>query len=303
LFATNPGCGALTITGGVQTDSYDSNSMTFNAGLPVTDPWGGDVGTNGNMTESGSGTTVKGSLSTPRTGVGNCKNGAITALDQNGNAQVTAGVVKLSQTVDYPLPDLPTVVPPTTTLTINGGTTCLTVLLAGALCTTTNPGSVVTLDPLLNIPMTLGNIHVTASATLAFKAGTYNINSIKLTGNATIKIVSGPVIFNVAGAGETTPVDLAGGGVTNPSFMSRDFRILYAGTGQLKLTGGTTTAASVYAPKAAIDMAGGAHFYGSVVGASIGLSGGMKFHVDRGLLNEFFTIGAQMMSLFSWKEY
>jgi hypothetical protein len=50
-------------------------------------------------------------------------------------------------------------------------------------------------------------------------------------------------------------------------------------------------------------MAGGAHFYGSVVGASIGLSGGMKFHVDRGLLNEFFTIGSQMMSLFSWKEY
>jgi hypothetical protein len=300
FFATNPGCGALTVTGGVQTDSYDSSNMTFSSGLPVTDLWGGDVGTNGNMAESGTGTIVRGSLSTPRSGVGNCKNGAITALDQNGNAQLTSGLVKLPQAVAYPLPDLPSPVPPTTTFTINGSSTCSAVPHTSGACSVVS-GSV-TLDP-QGSPMTLGNIRVTAGSTLSFKAGTYNINTVKLTGNAIIKIVSTPVIFNVAGADDVTPVDLAGGGVTNPSFMSKDFRILYAGTGALKLTGGTTTAMTVYAPKAAIDMSGGAHFFGQVIGASVALNGGMKFHRDRDLSNQFFTLGPQMISVFTWKEY
>ncbi len=300
LFAANNGCGALTVTGGVQTDSYDSTNMTFASGLPVTDPWGGNVGSNGNLTESGTGTTVRGSLSTPRSGVGNCKDGAITALDQNGNAQVTAGVIKLPQAVAYPIPPPPSPLPPTTTFTINGGSACSDVPYTSGTCSVVS-GSV-TLDP-QGSTMTLGNIRVTAGAVLSFKAGTYNINSVKLSGNASIKIASGPVIFNVAGTGDSSPIDLTGNGVTNPTFMSRDFRIIYGGTGSMKLTGGTTTAASVYAPRSSIDMAGGAHFFGSVIGASIALSGGMKFHYDRWLEQEFFTLGPQMMSVFTWKEY
>jgi hypothetical protein len=300
LFATNTGCGALTATGGVQTDSYDSSNMTFVSGLPVVDLWGGHVGTNGNLTESGAGTIVRGSLSTPRGGVGNCRNGAITALDQNGNAQVTSGIIKLPQAVEYPLPAVPSPLPPTTTFTINGGSACSDVPYSSGACSIT--AGAVTLDP-QGSPMTLGNINVTAGATLSFQAGTYNINSIKLTGNAIIRIASGPVVFNVAGTGEGTPVDLEGGGIINPTFMSRDFRILYAGTGELKLTGGTTTAASVFAPKASISISGGAHFFGSVIGAAITLTGGTRFHYDRWLEQEFFTVGPQMMSVFTWKEY
>jgi hypothetical protein len=53
LFATAAQCGALSFSGGVVTDSYNSSTMTMSSGVPVTDPWGGDVGTNGNLTEGG----------------------------------------------------------------------------------------------------------------------------------------------------------------------------------------------------------------------------------------------------------
>jgi hypothetical protein len=192
--------------------------------------------------------------------------------------------------------------PPTTSFTINGSSTCSTVQPAPASGTCSVVSGSVTLDP-QGGTMSLGNMSVTAGATLSLKAGTYNLNTVKLVGNSILKIVSGPVVFNIAGTGDATPADLAGGVITNASFMSRDFRILYAGTGTLKLTGGTTTSATVYAPKASLDMSGGAHFFGSVVGAGIKLDGGMKFHRDRDLANQFFTLGPQMMSAFTWKEY
>jgi len=47
LFATAAQCGALSFSGGVITDSYNSSTMTMASGIPVTDPWGGNVGTNG----------------------------------------------------------------------------------------------------------------------------------------------------------------------------------------------------------------------------------------------------------------
>src|SRR5690606_5431368 len=97
-FATNAGCGALSFSGGVQTNSYDSSNMTMAGGAPVTDNSGGHVGTNGNLTEGG-GSVINGSLSTPRTGVGNCNAGAVTALTQQGNAEVTGGITALPPAV------------------------------------------------------------------------------------------------------------------------------------------------------------------------------------------------------------
>jgi hypothetical protein len=43
------------------------------------------------------------------------------------------------------------------------------------------------------------------------------------------------------------------------------FQIQYAGTGTVKLTGGSRSVAMVYAPNAAIQTSGNADFYGSVV--------------------------------------
>ena len=304
LFAVVGGCGALDFSGGVVTDSYDSSNMTFSGGLPVTTPSGGHVGTNGNLTESG-GSVVKGSLSTPRVGVGSCASGAITALDPNGNnAVVQNGIVKLPQKLVFPPPDLPSPMPPTTNIGLSGSATCASVPITSGSCSITTPVTgvnAITLDP-MGAPMSLPNIQVTAGNTIVLMAGTYNINSLKLTGNSIVRIGSSPVILNVAGAGEGTPIDLEGGTVTNTSFNPYSFRILYAGTGTLKLTGGATQTAGVYAPNAAAQIAGGANFYGSVVAGSVKLTGGAKMHFDY-QLRRFFSVGPQMMSVFTWKEY
>jgi hypothetical protein len=92
------------------------------------------------------------------------------------------------------------------------------------------------------------------------------------------------------------------GQVINASFNPANFRIIYAGTGALKLTGGSTTAASVYAPKAYVKVAGGSHYYGAIIGRWIFFGGGSKLHRDK-KLEEFFSVGPQMMSVFTWKEY
>ena len=71
----------------------------------------------------------------------------------------------------------------------------------------------------------------------------------------------------------------------------------------MKLTGGSHSVAMVYSPNAAMETSGNADFYGSVVGATVNDTGGMKIHYDRNLSSAFFVVGNAMMSSFSWKKY
>ena len=302
LFATLPGCNALEFGGNVVTDSYDSSNISWVSGLPAINAWGGHVGTNGNLTVGGA-TTIRGTLSTPRTGVGDCRNGAVTAYDYQGNANITGGILKLPQQVRYVDPTMLTPAPGTTEVVVNSASCAGIPLSPGSTCTITYPTMGVgaaTLDP-QGTQMSLPNMHVT-SATLVLNAGIYNINSIQLTGNAKLRIGSGPVILYVTGTGESEPVDLENGSVINPTFIASNFRILYAGPGTIKMTGGSTTSATVYAPNATTHVSGGADYYGAIVSKKIFFSGGSKLHRDR-QLEQFFTVGPQMMSVFTWKEY
>ena len=92
-FAQSAGCGALSFGGGGTTDSYDSTLPLGADGKPVKSAYGGNVGTNGNLDENGATTTINGSLSTPRSGVGACSANNVTALSQSGPATVTGGGV------------------------------------------------------------------------------------------------------------------------------------------------------------------------------------------------------------------
>ena len=275
-FGTNGGCGALDFKGkNTQTDSYDSSAALVD-GNPVISSSGGNVGTNGNLTEAG-GATINGTLSTPRVGVGNCSDGNVDALSSSGGATVAGGIQQLPQAVTLPTPPAPSPMPPTGNVTINANTTYA-------------PGS-------------YADIRVTAGAILHLTAGTYNINSITLTGNAQLVIDSGPVILNVAGQGQTTPIDFTGGSVSNDSFDPAKFQIEYAGTGHIELNGGSKNAEMIYAPNAAVTFNGGGSFYGSVVAATVKDTGGAQIHYDRHLTQEFFAVGNPMMTAFSWKKY
>jgi Tfp pilus assembly protein PilX len=305
LFATLPGCNALEFGGNVTTDSYDSALYSM-SGLPTLIPSGGHVGTNGNLTVGGS-TVIKGTLSTPRTGVGDCRDGAVTAYDYQGNATIQGGILKLPQQVKFVDPAGITPLPGTSEITINGSSNCsVATWPAGSLCTMTGAGvPSVTLDP-QGTEMALGNVHVVSGATLVLKAGTYNINSVQLTGNAKLRIgitaAPGPVILNIAGVGQTEPFDGESGSVISPTFIASNFRILYKGTGTLKMTGGSVTSGAVYAPNATVRVSGGADYFGAIVAKNIFFGGGAKLHRDK-QLDQFFTVGPQMMSVFTWKEY
>src|SRR5260221_3086679 len=122
VFATGAGCGAIDMRGNAGTNSYDSTALV--AGAPVTTNSGGNVGTNGNLTVTGS-VDVHGSLSTPRTGVGTCTGGAVDALTSTGSSTVSAGTIQLPQAVTFPAPTAPT---PNnyTTATIGSSTGSLT---------------------------------------------------------------------------------------------------------------------------------------------------------------------------------
>ena len=67
--------------------------------------------------------------------------------------------------------------------------------------------------------------------------------------------------------------------------------------------GSTDTAATIYAPKALVDMNGNADFYGSILSERFKDNGGASVHYDRSLAKKFFTVGNHVMSSFSWQKY
>ena len=159
-----------------------------------------------------------------------------------------------------------------------------------------------TLDP-QGGTLVFGNVSANSHATVHLKAGVYNVNSISLNGNSDLIIDTGPVFLNVAGAGNSSPIDLNGGAVANGTFDPTNFHVIYGGTGSMKFNGGAQVAMLMYAPNADVTVNGGGHIYGSIVASTVKDTGGAKFHYDRRGQNDFFVAGNFMMSSFTWKKY
>jgi PilX N-terminal len=294
-FATNGGCGALTFAGNksTNTDSYDS-SIAFVAGqtAPTVALSGGNVGTNGNLTEAGQ-SKIYGTLSSPRVGVGNCSSGNVDALSSSGGATVNGhypplpgDVVQLPQAVTLAPPAAPAPLPPTTAYDGDNIT-----------IDSSNPGPFGDVTVSNNKTLTLGALGVTTKITM---------NSFTMAGNANL-VILGTVILNVAGQGQPTPITFTGNvtssNVGSAKFDPSNFQIQYAGIGEIKVTGSSALTSMIYAPNAAAKFTGGADFYGAVVAATVTDTGGASIHYDRRLSQEYFTVGNPMMSAFNWKKY
>ena len=300
-FATYNGCAALSFAGGATTDSYNSASALV-GGSPGLIAGGGNVGTNGNLTEVGNPTVINGSVSTPRSGVGACTANNVTA-ESITNATVTQGLTQLAQPLSFPTPDPPNPLPPTTNIgfTQNGGCP------AGAVapwCVASANGA--TLDPALTATpgtMVLGNITTNGNSVVHLKAGTYIVNSLMENGNSKLVVDSGPVIFKIAGVDQATPLSLTGQGVSNTTYNPQNLQFVYDGTGNIQLAGGAETSALLYAPNASGGFAGGFDWYGAVIMKKVTATGGASIHYDIQLQNNAFVAGNQVMSAFSWKKY
>jgi hypothetical protein len=302
-FATYNGCDALKFGGGATTNSYDSGDPLV-GGVPVITNSGGNVGTNGNLAEIGSTTTIHGSLSTPRAGVGTCTSNNVTALTISGGATVDNGLIELPQPVEMPTPPEILPPPPTDNLSITKTGGCP---MGVSYCTLSTDGLTIT-PPSPTTVVSLGNVNVQGGAEIHLAPGIYEINSIKLTGNSKIIVDNGPagpgaVIIRVAGTDETTPIDLAGGTTVNTSYDPSHLQFIYRGTGDVKLTGGSESSELVYAPNAGVTFAGGADFYGAVVANVIKDMGGASIHYDRRLQRTAMTKGNPTLTTFSWSSF
>jgi Tfp pilus assembly protein PilX len=321
-FATAAGCNALSFGGGGSTDSYDSSTLSVTGGIataPSTfSTFGGNVGTNGNLSESGSKTTINGSLSTPRSGTGTCSTSTVTALSVNGNATVTGGITELPQNVVYDPPPAPTPAPPTTAMTVaNNNPSCTNFPAQCSALPAANPtalyitaGSTSTTATQLGNLTIKGNLHLVPPAGTAAGSPVY-INAYSLAANGNPNLIIDPIpgtsppqyaqiVLNVAAAGT---IDLTGSSISNPTLVPGNFQILYGGTNQVTLNGGSAAAALLYAPSANFKLNGGGNLYGAVIAQQISDLGGGAIHYDRRLQKQFFTKGPFMLSTFNWQKY
>ncbi len=281
------GCGSVTFSGGAITDSFDSSKGSYTSTQQNS---GGNVGTNGNLTLSGTKTQIYGSLSDPNSGTGGCSSSGMTALTTSGGAAVNGGTTQLSSPLVYPTPPAPTPTPPTTNQGMSGS--------CGGISGCTDVAS----KTVALAPGQYGNLSASGGTTIHLSAGTYNVNSIKLSGNSTIVLDSVPVVINVAGTGASTAIDMSGGSVSNSTGIPANFQIVYGGTGGVTLSGGSGSYGLVYAPNSPITMSGGADWYGAIIGSSVTDSGGSAVHYDRSLQNSFFMAGPYHQTAFSWNK-
>jgi hypothetical protein len=127
---------------------------------------------------------------------------------------------------------------------------------------------------------------------------TYYVNSISETGQGKI-IVSppGPVVINVIGNNNTSPINLTGGSVVNNS-TANNFVINYAGTGTVSLKGNSSANVMVYAPAANVQMVGTSDIYGCIIGGTVANNGTPAVHFDRALRNTSLMVGQE--EIVSW---
>jgi hypothetical protein len=298
-FATDNGCNAMSFAGGADTNSYDSGNL---AAGPSNPPTGGNVGTNGSLDGNGGTTDINGTLSTPRSGVGNCTANNVTAATISGFATVSEGLVQLPQPINLPTPPVPTAGNTDYHFTSSSGCT-------GAPFCAMISGKPTIIPPTSGTVIPMRDVDMNGSSELHLRAGIYEVNSLTLNGGAKIVVDTGPVIIKVkgmtsSGGTMTTPLDLSGGGVSNPSMNPQNLQFVYAGTGNVKITGGSTTAALVYAPNASGAFSGAStNFYGAVVTKYVTSMGGFSLFYDRRLLNTVMTAGPPMMTAFTWKTF
>jgi len=336
-FGTDIMCGALTFGGNVTVNSYDSGRLSGTTAPSVANGLtsaGGDVGTNGNLTINGS-VDVGGQLYTPRTGIGACTNGANGAIDgltEGGSATVEGGMVKLPAAISYPTPILPTY-SGLADVSLSGGGTSTTTCGALGLTPGTSvevaagtkqcnvTGDTITIN---GSGLVLPSISLSSSVSLVLTARSpaaqYNVNSITLTGQATIGIAAtsatqgailGVIGQDATGAAIATPVKLTGGSQTAitgcaacSNYDASMLQLIYAGTGEIDLKGDTNAVMTIYAPNSTVQLTGNGDLYGSILAKRMAqTNGSTNIHYDRRLLHDFWVAGHPLVGTFSWQRY
>lgn len=242
LYATGTACNAISFNGtNPGTNSYNGTYPPFTGQ--------GDIGSNGGVVVQNA--TVNGTVGVPPSSQTGCP-------APTGN--ITGGVTTLSTPYTFPTPPPPNPLPPNTSYSppsCGHGHSSGNCMTAG----------------------TYGNI--TVNGTLYLSPGIYNINSISMQGNGAI-IVSPPgaVTINIGGVGQSSPLGIAGNGITDNS-NPNDFVITYSGSGSISVAGNGNVTAILNAPLAPLTQSGNGIWYGSMVVQSASIGGNAWFDYDQ----------------------
>jgi hypothetical protein len=281
------------------------------------------------MLINGGSVDVNGNLSTPRTGVGACTAGNVTAL--SGALSVNGGSpIQLPKAVNLPTPKIPT---PAAggALKVNNSakvnSICTDLGLAPANCNVDNSGAVpvITFTNTTGTPMSLPEIDLSAHANIVLVASPlagisneYDFNAISLTGGSSIGVSTpsptSKVVVRVSGQDSSGTIDPAinfdGGTYASPvgtcgalcsAYDATLLQFVYGGTSTIVMTGNSSASATFYAPNAPATLKGTADLYGAIVANTITVSGSMNIHYDQQLQALAWTHGAPMQTAFSWR--
>jgi hypothetical protein len=303
IYGTGTGCGDVQINGNGFTDSFDSSQGNYSSTKSNT---GGDVGSNGNVIINGNNATIGGNLGVlpqpGQTGVteGLCpgSNYTTTASGNTGFATGTPnGVSALAAPITFTPPPPPSPLPPVGSYT---PPSCS----SGGKKGKSSSGSCM-------VPGTYGDLSVNGQDVLYLSPGVYNLNTLSVTGQATIVVdPPGQVVLNMGGnCAGTCPsplpavMNLAGGSLTNSTGIANDFQINYAGNHPLTIEGGASTYLVVNAPNSPVSMAGDGDIYGAVLGYSVAVVGNGNFHYDKAVKLSTPSQGALQMLSFRHVAY
>jgi hypothetical protein len=255
MFAAGTMCSALSVAGNAHTGSFNSSTEATAQNPPSNlVSANGNVGSNGNIALGGSSTSVNGSISTnmPAT-VGGCPGNGVSVSGSPGYGSIS----NFANPYQFPVPPMPNPLPPTTTVKYKNQT-----LSPGAYGNAIFQGT------------------VTLTGGTATSPAVYTMNSLTLNGNANL-VITGPVVINIAGVGQTNVVDMTGGSFSNTTYIPQNFVINYGGTGNLIVSGGNAAYAVVNAPQASVTLHGGSDFYGQILAQTINDQGGTNFYWDQ----------------------
>jgi len=251
VYATGAGCEAIKISGNASVDSFDSSLGSYSQTRQLSK---GIVGVSGNITLSGN-VTINGPVFATNATEGSCRNGT-PGITTSGKATATGGYIQLSAAPTFPNPD-----------PITAGSQDVNVTANGTL-----------------VPGSYRNIAVSGGAILTLSPGAYNINALTLSGQSSLTVnPAGQVVINLAGAGVSQPMDLTGGSIVNGSGIPLNLQFIYGGSLPIRLSGGDSTYAVLYAPNAPASLHGGSEWFGSMVVQTLDDSGNTSIHYDRSL--------------------
>lgn len=270
---------SLEMSGNSSTDSYDSSKGHYAAGSALKN---GDITTNstakGSIQMSGN-ATVKGTV---HVGVGGTV-GPASGKNTSGSAYTVWMSGNASSLAEDAL-EKPVTLPAVTIPSLGASKGNISAKKSGA---SIAPGN-------------YGKVTASGGGTLSLSAGTYVMDSLKLSGNAKL-VTTGAVKIYIQSS-----LDLTGGSTVNSSLKPANLVFMLADGSSAKVSGGSDAAMVVYGPKASITVSGNADIFGAIVGNEVTATGGATIHFDEAL-KSFSLDGSSGSSgsrtILSWQRF